>query len=157
MKVYNQTKTEIIDNPDLTKGKLISDTITIEVPEVPEVKEKGNWVTVHNYENGGKDVKWIIDVEGVPYQAATTKTEDILVYIPYTAEELAERNKQELRVKRSELLIAFDKYRSAISYGIVTETEEEHAQIVTWYKAILNLDSAAINGEAPTKIAYYLD
>lgn len=44
-----------------------------------------------------------------------------------------------------------------LSYGIVTETEEEHQAILTWYKNLLDIEKANVSKEAvPTKVAYYL-
>ena len=61
------------------------------------------------------------------------------------------------RFKRKSLLQAFDKYRSAVSYGIITETDEEHQAILTWYNQLLDIETANITKEAvPTKVAYYL-
>lgn len=90
MKVYNQEKTEILENYDLEKGYLKADFI--EIPEVEGVEEQGHYETIKEYPNGGKDVKWVVDVEGVEYQPA--HQEEIEVYIPYTEEELAEEKKQ---------------------------------------------------------------
>lgn len=91
MKVYNQDKTEILTEYDLAKGRLVSDTLTTIIPEVKEVKEVSHEEVIAVYPNGGKDIEIVVDVEGVPYQPERTVTEDIYVYIPYTAEELKER------------------------------------------------------------------
>ena len=94
MKVYNQEKTQILENYDLEKGYLVNDILETILPEVKAVKEKGHYETIAEYENGGKDVKWVVDKAGVEYQPQRTETEEILVYIPYTQEELAEQQKQ---------------------------------------------------------------
>ena len=88
MKVYNREKTQILEEYDITKGKLVNDTITIKHPEVKAVEEEGHYETVAEYENGGKDVKWVVEVAGVEYQPAREETEEIYVYVPYTDEEL---------------------------------------------------------------------
>lgn len=53
---------------------------------------------------------------------------------------------------------AWRKYRSAVSYGIITETEEEHKAVLEWYKNLLDLDTQTLNTKEaiPPKIAYYL-
>lgn len=44
-----------------------------------------------------------------------------------------------LRALRKPLLQAFDIYKSNVYYGVVTETEEEHAEIVEWYRTLLGI------------------
>lgn len=84
MIVYNEDKTQILESYDLTRGHLIPSTITKEIPAVEEVKEVGHYETIKEYSNGGKDVKYIIDIKGVKAEPAKTITEDIYIYIPYT-------------------------------------------------------------------------
>ena len=49
-------------------------------------------------------------------------------------------------------------FRSAVSYGIVTETEEERQSILEWYQNLLDLDTQTLNTKEaiPAKVAYYL-
>lgn len=88
MEVYNQDKTQIIENYDLTKGKLVNDTILVDIPEVQEVKEQYHYETIATYDNGGKDVKKVIDVKGVEYSPARQEKKEILIYVPFSEEEL---------------------------------------------------------------------
>ena len=155
MKVYDLTKTKVLTNYDLEKGYLRKDTIKIYVEEVKAVEEKGHYETIKEYPNGGKDVKWVVEVEGVEYQPAREEIEDVYVFVPYTEEELLENKKLLLREKREPLLIAFDTYKSNVNYGIEIETQEEKDLIIKWYKLILDLDEKAINN-VPEKIKYYL-
>lgn len=60
-----------------------------------------------------------------------------------------------LRVKREKLLEAFDIYKSNVNYGAITETEQEHEAIISWYHRILDLDEDAIDN-VPEKVAQYL-
>ena len=64
MEVYNQNKTEILTEYDLTKGYLTTDYIDEIIPEVQAVQEQGHYVTIAEYPNGGKDVEWVVDVAG---------------------------------------------------------------------------------------------
>lgn len=91
MKVYNESKTELLEQYDLEKGYLKEDFIVHNFPESHEIKEISHYETIKVYPNGGKDVKKVIDVEGVEYKPARTENERIYIYIPYTAEELSER------------------------------------------------------------------
>ena len=71
MKIFNQNKTQEISDYDLTLGKLVPDKLTVHYDETKAVKEVGHYETIREYENGGKDVKWVVDVKGVKYQPAT--------------------------------------------------------------------------------------
>ena len=78
-----------IENPDLTLGYLVDDTEPVEHPAVEGVEEVNHYETVAEYPNGGRDVRKVIDVPGVPAQAAWTEQVPVQRYIRYTAEELA--------------------------------------------------------------------
>ena len=94
-----------IESPDLTLGYLVDDTEPVEHPAVEGVEEVSHYETVTEYP-GGRDVRKVIDVPGVPAQAAWTEQVPIQKYIRYTAEELAAqeeaRKKAEAREKLPE-------------------------------------------------------
>lgn len=101
MKIYNETKTEILENPDLTKGYLTTDTLTKHIDYVAPVAEVGHYVTIREYpETGGKDVEWVVDVPEVKEVLEHDETEEIQVYHLYTTNEL---RKMELENEKSEL------------------------------------------------------
>ena len=76
--------------------------------------------------------------------------------IPYdNTEDLLNEKKEELRLRREPLLIAFDKYKTNVIYGIEEETTEEKIEVLEWYQKALNLDEDAIEN-VPDKIKYYL-
>ena len=81
-KVYNESKTEILTEFDLEKGYLTSDVITTHYPAVQAVEEVGHYETVCEYENGGKDVEYIIDTPAVQAVEEHDETEEIDVYDP---------------------------------------------------------------------------
>lgn len=99
-----------IESPDLTLGYLVGGTEAVEHPAVEGVEEVSHYETVAEYPNGGVDVKKIIDVPGVPAQAAWTEQVPVQRYIRYTAEELAAqeeaRKKQEAKDKLPETVAA---------------------------------------------------
>ena len=104
MKIIDETGA-VVENPDLTLGYLTDDTEEITHPAVEGVEEQWHWETVTEYPNGGRDVRKVIDVSGVPAQAAWTEQVPIQKYIRYTAEELAQRKAQEETArKRQEAL-----------------------------------------------------
>ena len=101
-----------IENPDLTLGYLVDDTEPVEHPAVEGVEEVSHYETVAEYPNGGKDVQRVVDVPGVPAQAAWTEQMQVQRYIRYTAEELAAqeeaRKKQEAKDKLPETVAALN-------------------------------------------------
>ena len=111
MKIINENGAAI-ETPDLTLGYLVDETEPVEHPAVEGVEEVSHYETVAKYPNGGKDVRKVIDVPGVPAQAAWTEQVPIQKYIRYTAEELAtqeeERKKQEAKDKLPERVDALE-------------------------------------------------
>ena len=102
----------VVESPDLTLGYLTTSTEEITHPAVEGVEEQWHWETVTEYPNGGKDVQKVIDVPGVPAQAAWTEQVPVQRYIRYTAEELAAqeeaRKKQEAKDKLPETVAALN-------------------------------------------------
>ena len=103
MKIIDETGA-VVENPDLTLGYLTASTEEITHPAVEGVEEQWHWETVTEYPNGGKDVQKVIDVPGVPAQAAWTEQVPIQKYIRYTAEELAAQEEARKKAKAMEKL-----------------------------------------------------
>lgn len=95
MKIIDDKTGLEIQNPDLTQGRLRSETEAVEYPAQEGVPELSHYETVAEYPSGGKDVRKVIDREGVPPQDAWTEQVPIQRYIRYTAEELAARKEAE--------------------------------------------------------------
>ena len=127
MRIFNEDKTIELTEVDESKGYLKEDVIETEIPEQEEVVEEWHYEVIAEYPNGGKDVKKVIDVEGKPYIPAHTEREEILVYIPYTENELermaAEREISELKAKLR------DTDYQAIKYAEGMFTLSEYAPI----------------------------
>ena len=94
MRVFNQEKTQELTIYDLTKGKLVDDTITTTIQAVQGQEEVGHYEVVATYPNGGKDVTWVVDQPYIEAQPEREETEQIQVYIPFTAEEQVQYNQQ---------------------------------------------------------------
>ena len=124
MRVFNEDKTIQLEKYDIEKGYLIEDTIINHISAVEGIKEIGHYETIREYENGGKDVEWVVDVAGVPYQPARDEEEQIMVYIPYTEQELTKIN-NEKRIYELKQLLKDSDYR-AIKYAEGLYTEEEY-------------------------------
>ena len=93
-----------IENPDLTLGYLIAAAEEVTHPAVEGVEEVSHYETVTEYPGGGRDVRKVIDVPGVPAQAAWTEQVPVQRYIRYTEEELAAREKERKKAEAREKL-----------------------------------------------------
>ena len=111
MKIIDETGA-VVENPDLTLGYLTADAEEVIHPAVEGVEEQWHYETVTEYPGGGRDVRKVIDVPGVPAQAAWTEQVPVQRYIRYTAEELAAqeeaRKKQEAKDKLPERVDALE-------------------------------------------------
>ena len=117
MKILDETGA-VVENPDLTLGYLTTSTEEVAHPAVEGVEEQWHWETVTEYPNGGRDVRKVIDVPGVPAQAAWTEQVPIQKYIRYTAEELAAqeeaRKKAEAWEKLPDTVAALQEYSKTL-------------------------------------------
>lgn len=151
MRIFNEDKTvqmylkedrvedgDFIDIPDnlicdLSKGKLVSDTLIEHIPEQQEIQEQWHYETVKEYSNGGKDVEKVIDVVGQPYIAEHDEVEDILVYKPYSEQEI-KVIKNNNRIAELKQKLQETDYK-AIKYAEGELTEEEYAPMKAQRKA----------------------
>lgn len=128
MKIYNKEKTQILDNPDFKKGYLKQDKIVVKtIPATEEVQEQFHYVTIKEYENGGKDVEKVIDVEYQPAKPETYEYEDIQVYILYTEEELTQKEIYELEARLKELSQDIIQMKCGADFG--TRIDDEGNEI----------------------------
>ena len=90
MRVFNEDKTAEILEYDLEKGYLKADKLFIAHHEALEARsEEGHYKLLRTYPNGGRELKWVVDVPAVTAREAYDEYEDIQVYIPYTEDYLA--------------------------------------------------------------------
>lgn len=142
MKIYNVDKTEILNEKDidLEKGYLKDDQLVTHIPFKAGKPEKGHYETVKEYDNGGKDVEWVIDEPGEPDIEEHDEYEDIQVYIPYTEQELTDIEKENISVEIEQLkqTIASTDYQ-VLKYIEGCYTEEEFAEIKAHREMLRNL------------------
>ena len=103
MKVIDQNG-EVLNEPDLSLGCLVPDKLLIaHHPPQPEVREQSHTEVLKTYANGGKDLIRVVDVPFSPAKDAWDEYEDVMRYLPYTPQELEERNKpSEMEVLKQE-------------------------------------------------------
>lgn len=119
--IYNEAM-EPIENPDLSLGYLTDSTRTVHHEAVDGVEEQFHYVTIAEYENGGKDVEKVIDVPGVEAQPAWDEEIPIQIYHQYTQEELdrieAERNRPTMEERIAQLEAQLAAYEAAYQEGV---------------------------------------
>lgn len=96
----------VIENADLEKGYLMTETIVIAHHEAVKAKPgKSHTEVVKEYPNGGKDVVTVWDEEPTDSKDAYDETEEIQRYHLYTEEELKQRKleKEEAEAKEKKL------------------------------------------------------
>lgn len=126
MRIFDETKTYEIPEASISEehGFLHEDKLFIAHHKaVAERAEQGHYEVIKTYENGGQDMEWVVDVPYVAPQEAYDEYEHIQVYVPYTDEQLAEREIETL--KRN---LADTDYQ-AIKYAEGVMTESEYAPI----------------------------
>ncbi len=90
MRIFDKHKKNEIKDFDRNSGKLMPDKLFVAHHEAREASaEVGHYEVIREYSNGGKDVKWVVDKPAVTACEEHDEYEDILVFVPYTEEELA--------------------------------------------------------------------
>lgn len=138
MRVFDEMG-NLLDAWDETKGRLVKDRLFLRSHAATEaVEEQGHWETVEEYPNGGQDVAWVVDIPGVEAKEAWDEYEDILRFLPFTANELAVRRIEELKKK----LLDTDYHILKIVEGSATLSEmaEVIANRTQWRKEIGELE-----------------
>lgn len=115
MRIFDETKTTELTEYDTKKGYLKNDKLFIAHHEAVEaVEEQGHYEVEHEYPNGGKDEVWVVDVPRVEASEEWDEYEDIMVYVPFTEKELAEREIEELKQKLTETDYQAIKYAEGV-------------------------------------------
>ena len=160
MRIFNEDKTvqmylkedrvedgDFIDIPDnlicdLSKGKLVNDTLIEHIPEQQEIQEQWHYRTIKEYSNGGKDVEKVIDVVGQPYIAEHDEVEDILVYKPYSEQEIKtiKNNNRIIELKQKLKDTDYKAIKYAEGELSVEEYSETKAQRRAWREEINKLE-----------------
>ena len=108
-----------LENPDLTLGWLRDETEAVEHPAQEGVPELSHYETVAKYPNGGKDVRKIIDREGIPARDAWTEQIPIQRYIRYTAEELAAKEEERKKAEQAAQLPTTEERLAALEAAML--------------------------------------
>lgn len=157
MKIYNQEKTQILENPDLSAGTLQKDKILVQAHAAVAEKSAAEYAAeleaqgatveqirgkfynvVKVFPNGGKTVR---EIKGTPAQEAWNEYEDIQVYIPYTAEELQAQTLSKIRGRRAQECFPIVN-RGVLWYKKLTEAQRQ--ELSAWYEAWLDAPQTGV-------------
>lgn len=146
MRIFNQEKTEELENPDLSLGYLKQEKLLVahHGPQ-EEILRQSHYEVVAVYPNGGKDLQEVVDAEYRPAKEAWDEYEDILVYIPYTEEELIIHKRESIRQQREAECFSVVN-RGELWYEKLTEAQRK--ELSAWYEAWLD---APKTGNVPEK------
>lgn len=125
---------------DYSTGRVIEEQMLIaHHPAKTYIKEIGHYETIKEYPNGGKDVKWVVDVPGQRASEAWDEYETVLRVIPFTEKEKAQNEIDELKEK----LIDTDYNIIKIVEGVATREEMTNviAQRAEWRRRINELEA----------------
>lgn len=127
MVIYSQDLQRELDPRflDLDKGYLKDCQKIIHHDEVPQLDEVGHYETVKEYSNGGKEIKWVTDIEAQEYCAAWDEVIEYQVYIPYSTQYLFNRGLKKQIEKQKEKLANSDYKILKYIEGLYTEEEFE--------------------------------
>lgn len=158
MIVLNE-ENQIVTNPDLESGYLMSEDIRVVLTWIIDVPEITETYVKREYPNGGKDIgrrvtqeeqgHWkVIDdkgnsldyiagivPDGIPHDRPVTDVYQIQRYIPYTQEELERRNAELIEEEAAK---AKAKERDAMLDDLPDTLESTDDAICTLYEMVIN-------------------
>ncbi len=110
--------------------------------------------TVIEYKDGngrvyGAEVKTVWDTPPVKAREAYDEYEDILVYIPFTDEQIREQKREGLRKRRERICFSVIN-RGRLWYDSLTE--EQTAELAIWYRDWLDATDTLVEPSAPAWI-----
>lgn len=105
MKIIDENGVELTGEPDLALGLLVDDVEIVHHDAIAGVQQVSHYVPIEHLANGSTIVEEVIDVPGVEPKPAWDEEVPVMRYIRYTAEELAQREKEKQEAQqRQEVL-----------------------------------------------------
>ena len=122
MEIYNE-RMERIEHPDLTKGYLVAGMRMVHHSAIAGTEERWHYETIAEYENGGRDVRRVIDVPGVEAREAWDEEIAIQIYRPYTQEEQEAMKQAAAQPTMEERMARMEQQLTALSKRIEAALE----------------------------------
>lgn len=152
MKIYSEDKTRelTIEELDNTIGKIIYHTEIIHHDAQEYIEEQGHYETIAEYENGGKDVEWVIDVEGQKQVDAFDEEIKYGVFTLYKEEDYEYMNSvnslYEYKQKLNDTDYLTLKYMEGLineeDYKIIKETRQSYRDEVNRLQSIIDKNNS---------------
>ena len=138
MRIFDKHDNEL-QSIDEKSGYLVEDRRFLKHHEAVKAREeRGHWVTLKEYPNGGKDVDWVIDEPATEAREAWDEYEPIMRFVEFTKSEINQRRIAELKA----LLQSTDYMILKVIEGATTlaEIAETIRQRAAWRKEINELE-----------------
>lgn len=147
MKIFNSDKTVELtkDEIDLAKGYLKADKLSVH-HEATEGKEAVYNIRREKLKNGSIQVWKDLVTPAVEAKEAYDEEVDIQVYVPYTEEELKEREIAKLQARRERECFTYVN-RGAVWYDGLTAAQRKELDV--WYRAWLNVTETLTPPDKP--------
>lgn len=128
--VYDAEGNEV-DDPDMGLGRIAEETVTVHHEAVEEIEEVGHeGKVIAEYPNGGRDVEWVVDVQGVEGREAYDESVTIYRHTPYTEDELAEIAAQRAEAEAEAAYMG--QLRTAASFAVASlSLDDDRAMAVS--------------------------
>lgn len=113
----------------------------VHIDAVAGVEEQGHFETIAEYPNGGKDVKWVVDVEGIPAVPEHDEEQWVQEWVDYTPQEMAEQEIDELKAYLAQTDYVVLKIQEAIIDGdnaTAAALKTEYADVLIQRKTARN-------------------
>lgn len=125
MRIFNIDKTQELVDVDKELGYLQDDTLYIAYHDTQmEMEEQSHYEVIAEYDNGGKDVRKVVDIPYQEYRDAYDEYENIQVFVPYNDDELA-RQRQE---KYEQTIVAKIRHRYSMSAEMAIHRQRDIKQ-----------------------------
>lgn len=136
------------DATPFIKGKTVEEKVEEARANGTLVLEIGNnyYTIIGVYPNGSQKLAEIKADADTPAQEARDDFEDIYVFVPYTEEELKDRQIASLRARREVECFSVIN-RGKLWYEFLTD--EQHKELKAWYSAWLNVTDTLVVPDRP--------
>lgn len=137
MRVFNESKTQELFSYDAEMGRLRPDRLLVmHHDEVFPLEGIGHYQYT-NYPNGGVDRVWVWDVPPQEGKDAWDEYEDIMVYVPFTAEEMEAKRAEEIKARLAELSEDFVQVWAGAVIADIEDRKREFANLHNELRGIL--------------------
>lgn len=129
MRVFNESKTQELYYYDAENGSLKMDKlVTAHHPAVPAFEGDGHYES-KTYPNGGVAQWWVWDKNPTEAVEAWDETEDILVYVPFTEDQLNKRRMAKIKDRLAQLSEDFSQVFAGAQISDIDARKREFADL----------------------------